>query len=177
MDERMRQRKALLRCAAQLCRVATMASCAALQQWPQCAVTLWTLLPAHAHLCCNAQPPGRMPSDPEAFAKTKAALGVQLAGALTAACGAAVTATEEALEVLWQGFAFKLLLLLDRCVRIACAGQQRVLVLCSRCTCAHTRSVHACCAHHVPAQAPCLHALHAHARNARTRAAVTPSQG
>lgn len=59
---------------------------------------------------------GRMPSDPVAFTKTKAALGVQLAAALSAACGAHVTATEEALEVLWQGFAFKLLLYMDRCV-------------------------------------------------------------
>eukprot|EP00775_Hariotina_reticulata_P010181 gene10181-10341_t len=57
---------------------------------------------------------GRMPSDHAAFAKMKAALGVQLAAALAAACGAKVTATEEALEVLWQGFAFKLLLYLDR---------------------------------------------------------------
>jgi U3 small nucleolar RNA-associated protein 22 len=60
---------------------------------------------------CSA---GRMPSEPASFAKMKAALGVQLAAALSAACGAKVTATEEALEVLWQGFAFKLLLYLDR---------------------------------------------------------------
>jgi hypothetical protein len=56
-----------------------------------------------------------MPLHPEAFAKTKAALGVQLASDLSAASGAHVTATEEALEVLWQGFAFKLILYLDRC--------------------------------------------------------------
>lgn len=61
-----------------------------------------------------ARPVGRMPSDPVAFAKTKAALGVQLASALTSACGAAVTATEEFLEVLWQGYAFRLLLFMDR---------------------------------------------------------------
>ncbi|WIA14624.1 hypothetical protein OEZ85_003130 [Tetradesmus obliquus] len=57
---------------------------------------------------------GRMPSDAAAFAKTKAALGVQLADALAAACGAHATATEDAVEVLWQGFAFKLLLFMDR---------------------------------------------------------------
>lgn len=57
---------------------------------------------------------GKMPLHPEAFAKTKAALGVQLASTLSAASGAHVTATEEALEVLWQGFAFKLILYLDR---------------------------------------------------------------
>jgi U3 small nucleolar RNA-associated protein 22 len=55
-----------------------------------------------------------MPLNPEAYAKTKAALGVQLSSALSAASGAFVTATEEALEVLWQGFAFKLILYLDR---------------------------------------------------------------
>jgi U3 small nucleolar RNA-associated protein 22 len=55
-----------------------------------------------------------MPLHLEAFAKTKAALGVQLASTLSAASGAHVTATEEALEVLWQGFAFKLILYLDR---------------------------------------------------------------
>jgi U3 small nucleolar RNA-associated protein 22 len=58
-----------------------------------------------------------MPSDAAAFAKTKAALGVQLANALAAACGAHATATEEAVEVLWQGFAFKLLLFMDRWVK------------------------------------------------------------
>lgn len=57
-----------------------------------------------------------MPLNPEAFAKTKAALGVQLASTLSSASGAHVTATEEALEVLWQGFGFKLILYLDRCV-------------------------------------------------------------
>lgn len=61
-----------------------------------------------------------MPLNPEAFAKTKAALGVQLASTLSAASGAHVTATEEALEVLWQGFAFKLILYLDRSV--SCRG-------------------------------------------------------
>lgn len=55
-----------------------------------------------------------MPLDAAAFAKTKAALGVQLAGTLAAACGAHVTASEQALEVLWQGFAFRLVLVLDR---------------------------------------------------------------
>jgi U3 small nucleolar RNA-associated protein 22 len=55
-----------------------------------------------------------MPSDAAAFAKTKAALGVQLANAIAAACGAHATATEQAVEVLWQGFAFKLLLFMDR---------------------------------------------------------------
>jgi U3 small nucleolar RNA-associated protein 22 len=57
---------------------------------------------------------GKMPLDAAAFAKTKAALGVQLAGQLAAACGAHVTASEAALEVLWQGFAFRLVLYLDR---------------------------------------------------------------
>lgn len=68
----------------------------------------------HHMVYVPTHPAGRMPSDPVAFAKTKAALGVQVASALTAACGAAVTATEEALEVLWQGYAFKLLLFMDR---------------------------------------------------------------
>jgi len=74
--------------------------------------------PPSTHNCmvltlCHA---GKMPLNPEAFAKTKAALGVQLASTLASASGAHVTATEEALEVLWQGFAFKLILYLDRCV-------------------------------------------------------------
>lgn len=73
-------------------------------------------------LCvCLSCPAGKMPLNPEAFTKTKAALGVQLASALSAAAGAHVTATEEALEVLWQGFAFKLILYLDRWV--SCAGR------------------------------------------------------
>lgn len=72
------------------------------------------------HICLSVCPAGKMPLNPEAFAKTKAALGVQLASTLSAASGAHVTATEEALEVLWQGFAFKLILYLDRSV--SCRG-------------------------------------------------------
>jgi U3 small nucleolar RNA-associated protein 22 len=61
----------------------------------------------------------------------KASLGVQLANALAAACGAHATATEEAVEVLWQGFAFKLLLFMDRWVVVlAAAGGGSCMVRC-----------------------------------------------
>ena len=57
---------------------------------------------------------GRWPDDIAAYYKTKAALGIQLANALTSACGARVDATEECLDVFWEGFVFRLLLFSDR---------------------------------------------------------------
>jgi hypothetical protein len=51
--------------------------------------------------------PGRWPEDPAAFAKAKAALGLQLAGALEAGCGYRTVASEECVDVLTEGFAFR----------------------------------------------------------------------
>jgi len=54
---------------------------------------------------------GKWPDHPEAFAKTKAALSLQLAAALEASLpGAHTSASEAALDVLLEGFAFRLTL-------------------------------------------------------------------
>ncbi|KAG1665156.1 hypothetical protein FOA52_005537 [Chlamydomonas sp. UWO 241] len=52
---------------------------------------------------------GKWPDDPVAFAKTKAALSVQLAAALEAGCGLNAVCSEECVDVLVDGFAFRLL--------------------------------------------------------------------
>ena len=76
------------------------------------------------HLCCDAPtvrllaainqpllwctpPAGRWPDDPLAFSKTKAALGIQLAGSLETGYGHRTVATEEHVDVLMEGFAFR----------------------------------------------------------------------
>ncbi|GLC36668.1 hypothetical protein PLESTM_000487400 [Pleodorina starrii] len=53
---------------------------------------------------------GRWPDDPTAFRKMKAALGLQLAGALASSYSHHVVASEESLDVLLDGFAFRLVL-------------------------------------------------------------------
>ncbi|KAG2440710.1 hypothetical protein HXX76_003567 [Chlamydomonas incerta] len=53
---------------------------------------------------------GRWPDDAAAFRKMKAALGLQLAGALSSSYGHHVSASEEAVDVLLDGFAFRLVL-------------------------------------------------------------------
>ncbi|GFR51741.1 hypothetical protein Agub_g14187 [Astrephomene gubernaculifera] len=53
---------------------------------------------------------GRWPDDPVAFRKMKAALGLQLAASLASSYGHHVSASEEAVDVLLDGFAFRLVL-------------------------------------------------------------------
>ncbi|KAG2441964.1 hypothetical protein HYH02_009758 [Chlamydomonas schloesseri] len=53
---------------------------------------------------------GRWPDDAAAFRKMKAALGLQLASTLSASYGHHVSASEEAVDVLLDGFAFRLVL-------------------------------------------------------------------
>ncbi|KAG2496823.1 hypothetical protein HYH03_005229 [Edaphochlamys debaryana] len=53
---------------------------------------------------------GRWPDDPMAFKKMKAALGLQLGSSLAASYGHYVSASEEAVDVLVDGFAFRLVL-------------------------------------------------------------------
>ena len=52
---------------------------------------------------------GRWPDDPVAFAKTKAALALQLCGSLESAHGYRTVASEDHVDVLMEGFAFRLL--------------------------------------------------------------------
>lgn len=58
---------------------------------------------------------GRWPADEAAFRKTKAALGCQLAEALGSSFGASASASEECVDVLSDGFAFRLFLWSTRC--------------------------------------------------------------
>ncbi|GLI63249.1 hypothetical protein VaNZ11_006146 [Volvox africanus] len=53
---------------------------------------------------------GRWPDDPAAFRKMKAALGIQLSNALSLSYGHHVVTSEEAVDVLMDGFAFRLVL-------------------------------------------------------------------
>ncbi|GIL78350.1 hypothetical protein Vretimale_7699 [Volvox reticuliferus] len=53
---------------------------------------------------------GRWPEDPLAFRKMKAALGIQLANSLSSSYGHHVVTSEEAIDVLMDGFAFRLIL-------------------------------------------------------------------
>ncbi|GIL57828.1 hypothetical protein Vafri_13058 [Volvox africanus] len=53
---------------------------------------------------------GRWPDDPTAFCKMKAALGIQLANSLSSSYGHHVVTSEEAVDVLMDGFAFRLVL-------------------------------------------------------------------
>lgn len=55
-------------------------------------------------------PAGRWPAEEAAFRKTKAALGCQLAEALASSFGAAASASEDCIDVLSDGFAFRLFL-------------------------------------------------------------------
>ena len=57
---------------------------------------------------------GRWPDDPGAYAKMKAAVGCQLAGALAAAAGFRTSPSEACVDVFVDGFAFRLLLHTDR---------------------------------------------------------------
>lgn len=59
-------------------------------------------------------PSGRWPDDPEAYRKMKAALSLQLAGALEASLGLASQASEDCLDVMAEGFAFRLLMYSER---------------------------------------------------------------
>lgn len=58
---------------------------------------------------------GKWPSDEAAFLKAKAALGCQLAQALAASSGVTASASEACIDVLADGFAFRLLLWSSRC--------------------------------------------------------------
>lgn len=63
-----------------------------------------------SHHLCSFLPAGRWPDDPLAFKKMKAALGLSIAQALTATYSHAVKASEEHVDVLMDGFAFRLVL-------------------------------------------------------------------
>lgn len=65
-------------------------------------------------LCLLSPCTGRWPDDPAAYLKTKAAIGLQLAAALEASYGLQVQGSEACLDVLTEGFAFRLLLATDR---------------------------------------------------------------
>ena len=70
--------------------------------------------PNLAATACPRAPAGRWPDDPAAYAKMKAAMGCQLAGALAASAGFAVSPSEGSVDVLVDGYAFRLLLYTDR---------------------------------------------------------------
>lgn len=59
-------------------------------------------------------PPGKWPDSLEAYQKTKAAIGCQLAQQLTHALGMEAAAAEDWVDVLAEGFAFRLLLAAER---------------------------------------------------------------
>ena len=61
-----------------------------------------------------AAPAGKWPDAPEAFRKTKAALGVQLADELFMGFGLRAEAAEDCIDVFADGFVFRLFLSSDR---------------------------------------------------------------
>jgi len=70
-------------------------------------------LPA-VELLCQLEGSGRWPDGPAAFAKMKAALGVQLADTLHSGFGIPASAAEDYVDVLYDGFAFRLVLHTER---------------------------------------------------------------
>lgn len=57
---------------------------------------------------------GKWPAEEAAFRKVKAAIGVQLAAALETSFGFSVSAAESHIDVLCDGFAFRLYLFCNR---------------------------------------------------------------
>lgn len=76
-------------------------------------------------LVCQLEGSGKWPDSPEAFQKMKAAMGCQLAQQLQQALGMEAQASEECVDVLTDGFAFRLLLATER----DAAMQQKALQL------------------------------------------------
>lgn len=70
-------------------------------------------LPA-VEILCQLEGSGRWPDGPAAFAKMKAALGVQLAQKLEESFGIDASASEDYIDVLTDGFAFRLVLHTER---------------------------------------------------------------
>lgn len=65
-------------------------------------------------ILCKLEGSGKWPDDPTAYLKTKAAIGVQLAKALHTEYGLYAQASEYYIDVLSDGFAFRLLLITER---------------------------------------------------------------
>ena len=65
-------------------------------------------------IACQLEGSGRWPDNPVAYFKMKAALGVQLAQAISSNFGIEATASESHVLVLSDGFAFKLILIAER---------------------------------------------------------------
>jgi U3 small nucleolar RNA-associated protein 22 len=65
-------------------------------------------------ILCKLEGTGKWPDDPTAYLKTKAAIGVQLAKALHSKHGLYAQAAEDYIDVLSDGFAFRLLLITER---------------------------------------------------------------
>lgn len=70
-------------------------------------------LPA-VELLCQLEGSGKWPDGPAAFAKMKAAVGVQIAQLLHSGFGMEVSAAEEYVDILSDGFAFRLILHTER---------------------------------------------------------------
>ncbi len=75
----------------------------------------------------NTAGPGRWPDVPEAFLKAKAAMGCQLAEELSSGFGLRTRPSEHCVDVLSDGFAFRLFLSSERCV---CSFATALLLLC-----------------------------------------------
>jgi U3 small nucleolar RNA-associated protein 22 len=75
--------------------------------------TIPRCLPA-VELLCQLEGSGKWPDGPAAFAKMKAAVGVQLAQLLHSGFGLEASAAEEYVDILSEGFAFRLILHTER---------------------------------------------------------------
>lgn len=102
------------------------------------------------HLCANlivaTRGAGRWPDDPRAHAKAKAAMGCQLAEELASGFGLRAAASEHCVDVLADGFAFRLFLTSERCGAPPICDAFRLLALralgaprASSVACAHCR--------------------------------------
>lgn len=65
-------------------------------------------------MLCQLEGSGKWPTDPEAFNKMKAAVGVQLAQSLHSGLGINANATEDYVDVMMEGFVFRLRLYTER---------------------------------------------------------------
>ena len=97
-------------------------------------------------LMSAAAPAGKWPDAPEAFRKTKAALGVQLADELFTGFGLRAEASEDCIDVFADGFVFRLFLSSDRYSSCQCSIENDKLtwLLPSRawCACGATSKSH-----------------------------------
>ena len=74
------------------------------------------VLTCSTHVLLSLLCAGRWPADQAAYLKTKAALGCQLADAMAASFSLPALASEDGIDVLADGFAFRLFLWSPRCV-------------------------------------------------------------